>query len=203
MAAVLEPDDASAAVAARSSDAQTGVVVAAASAPFETGLKPIERLTSDTRIAKIIPDSDAVTVLNYSSQFAREFIRSDYNFCASKIAVARGGKTRAIESALRETTEWMRKAIAWVEKHNAREIPLPSDRIELTVTRPLAGLLVRCLTQYDRLFARTLEAVVANKLSGEEREAILSNAARRIRLITRACKPDNDRYRSDGTLRDE
>ncbi|TDN59013.1 DUF1845 domain-containing protein [Paraburkholderia sp. BL10I2N1] len=168
-----------------------------------SGLKPIARLTSDSRIERIIPDSDAVTVLRYSSQFARDFIRSDYNFCASKIAVARGGKMRAIETGLRDASEWLRKATAWVEKHNARSIALPHEVIELKVTRPLAGLLVRCLTQYDRLFVGTLEAVLAEKLKGEERETILLNAAKRIRQIGQICIPDNDAYDFDGTRRDQ
>src|SRR5438067_1118482 len=56
-----------------------------ADSPPLSGLKPIERLTSDTRIARINPESDTTTVLRYSSQFARDYIRSDYNFCAAKI----------------------------------------------------------------------------------------------------------------------
>lgn len=185
----------------------TATDTSAADAPPQgaggSGLKPIERLISDSRIERIIPDSDAVTVLRYSSQFARDFIRRDYNFCASKIAVARGGKMRAIETALRDASEWLRKATAWVEKHNARPITLPHEVIELKVTRPLAGLLVRCLTQYDRLFVGTLEAVLAEKLKGEERETILANAAKRIRLIGQICIPDNDRYDFDGTRSDQ
>jgi hypothetical protein len=211
MAAVLElpPDPDRAALPGDSrpalSIAATNPAEAHAStqAPGGTGLKPIERLTSDTRIDRIIPDSDTVTVLRYSSQFAREFIRSDYNFCASKIAVARGGKVHAIETALRDASEWLRKATAWVEKHNARPMTLPHEVIELKITRPLAGLLVRCLTQYDRLFVSTLEAVLAEKIQGTDRETILANAAKRIRQIGQVCIPNNDQYDFDGTRREK
>nr|WP_057929847.1 hypothetical protein [Burkholderia ambifaria] len=170
--------------------------------PSSTGLKPIQRLTSDSRIDRIIPDSDAVTVLRYSSQFARNFIRGDYNFCASKITVARGGKTHALESALRDTSDWLRKALVWVEKHQARTIAFPAEHIELKVTRPLAGLLVRCLTQYDKLFVATMEAVLAEKITAQDRATILANAEGRIKHISLVCMPDNDRYQVDGTLRD-
>ncbi|PCE30324.1 AcaB family transcriptional regulator [Burkholderia ubonensis] len=167
-----------------------------------TGLKPIQRLTSDSRIDKIIPDSNAVTILHYSSVFARQFIRSDYNFCAAKIAVARAGKVRALEVTLRETADWMRKATAWVEKHNARALTFPNEQIELKVTRPLAGLLVRCLTQYDRLFTATMEAQLAEKITPQDRANILKNAEGRILQVRTACIPDNDRYDADGTVRD-
>ncbi|MBR8191563.1 DUF1845 domain-containing protein [Burkholderia vietnamiensis] len=172
------------------------------SAPTASGLKPIQRLTSDTRIARIIPTSDSKTELRYRSQFARTFIRGDYNFCASKIAVARGGKTRALEIALRDLSEWLRKATAWVEKHNARKIEFPSESIKLEITRPLAGLLVRCLTQYDRLFVSTMEAVLADKITAQDRATILANAEGRIKHITLLCVPDTDQYDFDGSLRD-
>ncbi|MGU7775689.1 DUF1845 domain-containing protein [Burkholderia sp. MR1-5-21] len=171
--------------------------------PSASGLKPIERLTSDTRIARIIPTSDSTTVLRYSSQFARNFIRGDYNFCASKITVARGGKTRALEVALRDVSEWLRKATAWVEQHNARKVGLPHERIELQVTRPLAGLLVRCLTQYDRLFVSTMEAMLAEKITAQDRATILANAEGRIKQISLICTPDNDQYDSDGSRREQ
>ncbi|WP_244146717.1 DUF1845 domain-containing protein [Paraburkholderia sp. BCC1876] len=165
-----------------------------------TGLKPIARLTSDSRIDRIIPESNARTILRYSSQFARDFIRSDYNFCASKMAVARKGKVRALDAALRETSEWLTKAIAWVEKHNARELRMEYEEIELTITRPLAGSLVRCLTQYDRLWVRTLEVQFARKFDTDDaREIALANAEKRIRHIRHVCIPDNDQYAADGT----
>ena len=123
-----------------------------------SGLKPIERLTSDTRYAKIIPDAAQTTSLRYSSLFVRTFIRSDYNFCATKISVARDGKLRALDLAMRETGEWFTKANAWIEQLGARTLPRHFETIELEVKRPLAGQLVRCLTQYERLFARAFSA---------------------------------------------
>jgi len=166
-----------------------------------SGLKPIERLTSDTRIARINPESDTTTVLRYSSQFARDYIRSDYNFCAAKIAVARGGKVRALENALRETAEWLRKTDGWLARHELRAIDMPHEEIELVVTRPLAGLLVRCLTQFDRIFGKSLAAVVMGKITPEARARMLSNAERRLKHIVQVCMPDNDQYEFDGERR--
>jgi hypothetical protein len=210
MAAVLElpsdpdrPVDSDATrpvLALASSDAGTP---APAPAPAASGLKPIERLTSDTRIARIVPESDAITVLLYRSQFARDFIRSDYNFCAAKIAVARGGKVRALETALRETSNWLRKTTEWIARHDARPIELPHETIELTITRPLAGLLVRCLTQFDRIFVGTLEALLAEKITSTDRANILANAEKRIRHIVQVCMPDNDQYDFDGERREQ
>lgn len=217
MAAVLDPSSApeaplSSPDGALSPPVGTGTALGSASMPLQavpplvvetpsgTGLKPIARLTSDSRIEKIIPESNARTVLRYSSQFARDFIRSDYNFCASKMAVARKGKVRALDTALRETSEWLSKAIAWVEKHNARELRMEYEEIELTITRPLAGSLVRCLTQYDRLWVRTLEAQLARKFATDDaREIALANAEKRIRHIRHVCMPDNDQYAADGS----
>jgi hypothetical protein len=173
------------------------------SAPADSGLKPIDRLTSDSRLERINPESDAKTVLRYSSQFARNYIRSDYNFCAAKIAVARGGKVRALETALRETSEWLRKTEKWLLRHQVRPIELPHDRIELTITRPLAGLLVRCLTQYDRVYARATERVLSGKITGDDRAGILNNAERRLKQIVQICMPDNDQYDFDGERREQ
>jgi hypothetical protein len=170
--------------------------------PSGTGLKPIERLTSDTRYAKIIPDSAQVTVLKYSSIFVRTFIRSDYNFCASKISVARDGKLRALDLAIRETSEWYTKAIAWTEQFGARNLPRRYETIELEVKRPLAGQLVRCLTQYERLFARTWSAHSFHLLSEERCTAILANAEKKLKHIVQLCMPDNEEYDLDGTRRD-
>jgi len=179
------------------------IVPAVAPPPTGTGLKPIARLTGDSRIDRIVPESNARTVLRYSSQFARDFIRSDYNFCASKMAVARKGKVRALDMALRETADWLTKAIAWVDKHNARELRMEYEEIELTITRPLAGSLVRCLTQYDRLWVRTLEVQLARKFATEDaRQNALANAEKRIRHIRNVCIPDNDQYAADGSRLD-
>jgi hypothetical protein len=173
------------------------------SKPAASGLKPIERLTSDTRVARIVPESDAVTVLKYSSQFARDFIRSDYNFCAAKIAVARGGKVKALETALRDAAEWLRKTSEWIARHDVRAIELPHESIELVITRPLAGLLVRCLTQFDRVFVGTLEALLAEKINSTDRANILTNAEKRIKHIVQVCMPDNDQYDFDGERREQ
>lgn len=200
MAAVLEqtpePDSRPAPLVTPQADQSTA-------APQGSGLKPIDRLTSDSRIARINPESDATTVLRYSSQFARNYIRSDYNFCAAKIAVARGGKVRALETALRETSEWLRKTEKWLLRHQVRPIELPHDLIELTITRPLAGLLVRCLTQYDRVYARSTERVLTGKITGDDRAGILNNAERRLKQIVQICMPDNDQYDFDGELREQ
>jgi hypothetical protein len=171
--------------------------------PGGTGLKPIERLTSDSRIARIIPQSDSRTILKYSSRFIRDFVRSDYNFCAAKVTVARNGKLLALDAAFRATDEWVTKAIAWIEKRNARTFPRPQEEIELLVTHPLAGRLVRCLSQYDRLSGRSMEAVFAQKLQPEERETLVANAEKRIRHIALVCVPDNDQYDFDGSRREE
>lgn len=167
-----------------------------------TGLKPIERLTSYSRIERIVPNSQASTLLQYSSQFARTFIRSDYNFCAAKVVVARGGKIKALDKAFRDADEWLTKAIAWVENHNARPMPMAHETIELKITHPLAGRLVRCLTQYDRLFLRTIEALLGEHIQTADRENILANAEKRIRHIVQVCIPDNDEFDPDGTRRD-
>ena len=171
--------------------------------PTGTGLKPIARLTSDTRIARIIPQSDTRTILKYSSLFARNFVRSDYNFCAAKVTVARNGKLKALDAAFRATDEWMTKAIAWIEKRNARSFPLASEEIELIITHPLAGRLVRTLTQYDRLASRSMEAVFSQKLQPEERVTLLANAEKRIRHIVHVCVPDDDQYEFDGSRREK
>lgn len=170
--------------------------------PSGTGLKPIERLTSDTRYAKIVPDSAQMTRLNYSSLFVRTFIRSDYNFCATKISVARDGKLRALDQAMRETSEWFTKADAWIEQLGARTLPRPFETIDLEVKRPLTGRLVRCLTQYERLFARAFSARAAQVLSEERCAAMLANAEKKLNRIVQLCIPDNDEYASDGSRRE-
>jgi hypothetical protein len=167
-----------------------------------SGLKPIERLTSDSRIERIHPESDAKTVLRYSSQFARTYIRSDYNFCASKIAVARGGKVKALEKALRDTSNWLSKTDEWLARHDVRPLGMGHELIELTITRPLAGLLVRCLTQYDRIFVRSTERMIERKITDQDRANILANAERRLKHIVQVCMRDNDQYDIDGQRRE-
>ena len=184
---------------------QGGAPDAAASltaVPSGTGLKPIERLTSDTRYAKIIPDSAQVTVLKYSSIFIRSFVRSDYNFCASKISVARGGKLHVLDRAMRETSEWFTNAIVWIDQFGARNLPRRYETIELEVKRPLAGQLVRCLTQYERLYARAWSAKNAHLLSEDRCTATLANAEKKLKHIVQLCMPDNEEYDFDGTRRE-
>lgn len=195
MAAVLEPlpqPDASGA----SNPGST-----AASRASGSGLKPIQRLISDSRIDRIVPESNAATHLQYCSQFARDFIRADYNFCAAKVTVARGGKVRALDKAFRESGEWLGKALTWIEQHPTRSFPLEHEVIELKITHPLAGRLVRCLTQYDRIFVRSMEVLLAGKIQPHERETLLLNAGKRLKHIVQVCIPDNNEYLSDGTRR--
>ncbi|MFX1670874.1 DUF1845 domain-containing protein [Paraburkholderia sp. A2WS-5] len=185
--------------------AQSGVPDAPAALALvasATGLKPIERLTSDTRYAKIIPDAAQTTLLRYSSLFVRAFIRSDYNFCATKISVARDGKLRALDQAMRETGEWFRKANDWIEQLGARTLPRPFETIELEVKRPLAGQLVRCLTQYERLFERAFSARAGQVLSDERCTAMLANAEKKLNRIVQLCIPDNEEYEPDGSRRE-
>ncbi|QGZ67032.1 DUF1845 domain-containing protein [Paraburkholderia acidisoli] len=170
--------------------------------PSGTGLKPIERLTSDTRYAKIIAEAEHLTTLQYCSLFTRTFVRSDYNFCASKISVARGGKLHALDAAMRETSEWFRKAIDWVEQLGARQMPWPSESIGLEVKRPLAGQLVRCLSQYERLFKRAAEANREGRLSPERTAAMLANAEKKLKHIVQVCIPDNEEYDVGGDRHD-
>lgn len=168
-----------------------------------SGLKPIERLTSDARIARIIPQSDATTVFVYRSRFVRDFLRADYNFCASKVTVARAGKVKALDTAFREVGGWLGKTIVWIEKnHYSRPIAMASDRIELIVTHPHAGALLRCLQQYERVFDMSTRALLASKLTPQERENLLANAEKRIKHIVQVCIPDTDRYDFDGTPRE-
>ncbi|OLL27627.1 DUF1845 domain-containing protein [Burkholderia sp. SRS-W-2-2016] len=206
MAAVLElspePDRQPEGDAARPALSVATPASAASPSASGSGLKPIERLTSDSRIDRINPETDSQTVLRYSSQFARNYIRSDYNFCASKIAVARGGKVRALEKALRDTSNWLGKTDEWLARHEARRLEMPHELIELTITRPLAGLLVRCLTQYDRIFVRSTERMIERKITDQDRANILTNAERRLKHIVQVCMPDNDQYDFDGERRE-
>ncbi|MBU9210940.1 AcaB family transcriptional regulator [Burkholderia multivorans] len=203
MAAVLEsaplPDEPSGDAAQGGTPGAPAVLTPV---PSGTGLKPIERLTSDTRYAKIIPDSQQLTVLRYTSLFTRNFVRSDYNFCATKISVARGGKLRALDVTLRETSAWFSKANAWVEEHGARSLPWPSESIELEVKRPLAGQLVRCLSQFERLYRRAQEARNEDMFSADRCNAMLANAEKKLKHIVQVCIPDNDQYDFDGSRRE-
>ena len=57
-------------------DNATAAPEASPYAAIESGLKPLTRLTSDDRIARIVPDTHAQTELAYYSKFAPEFLRA-------------------------------------------------------------------------------------------------------------------------------
>ncbi|WP_320534289.1 DUF1845 domain-containing protein [Robbsia andropogonis] len=168
-----------------------------------SGLPEIQRLSGDSRLARITPHSHVTHTIGYCSRFAREFIRSDYNFCASKLTLARGGKLRAIEASFKSTEEWINKTLDWLSTRTSRTMAMTYDRIELNIPHPLAGRLIRLLNEYDTIFERSASAVFSDMLDGESRNNILRNAERRIGKIHLVCQPDNDRFDFDGTLFEE
>jgi hypothetical protein len=164
------------------------------------GLRPIKRLTSDDRLARINPETLAKTELHYYSAFAREFVRSDYNFCAAKMTLARGGKLLALEAEFRKSEAFFRKAFGWANRLHGRSVHLDPEAVTLEIKHPLSGRLVRLLTIYDQLFLKTMEALVARTVMAHDRKAALDSAEARIRQIPFLCIPDNDRYASEGFL---
>jgi hypothetical protein len=171
-----------------------------ATEPVAGGLRPIKRLTSDDRLARIHPETLAKTELFYYSDFARTFVRSDYNFCAAKMTVARSGKLLALEAEFRTAEEFFRKALAWANRLHGRSTGLEPERVTLEIKHPMSGRLVRLLTIYDQLFGKTMEALVARSVMAHERKAALDAAAARIKQIPILCMPDNDRYAPEGVL---
>jgi hypothetical protein len=165
-----------------------------------TGLRPIQRLTSDDRLARIHPETLAKTELRYYSAFAREFVRSDYNFCASKMTVARGGKLIALEAEFRNAEAFFRKALGWAGRLHGRGVHLDPETVTLEIKHPMSGRLVRLLTIYDQLFLKTMEALVARTVMAHDRKAALDSAEARIKQIPFLCIPDNDRYAPEGVL---
>ena len=165
-----------------------------------SGLRPIKRLTSDDRLARIHPETLAKTELHYYSAFAREFVRSDYNFCAAKMTLARGGKLMALEAEFRNAEAFFRKALAWASRLHGRSIHLDPEAVTLEIKHPMSGRLVRLLTIYDQLFLKTMEALVARTVMAHDRKAALDSAEARIKQIPFRCIPDNDRYAPDGVL---
>src|ERR1700692_3322930 len=97
----------------------------------QSGLKPIQRLTSDDRLARINPTTLARTEFVYYSRYVRDFVRSDYNFAAAKMAVARNGKLRAIENEFRVADVWLTKTITEISKRHLRILPVSGEGIEL------------------------------------------------------------------------
>lgn len=168
-----------------------------------SGLTPIARLSGDTRMARIIPDSHHKHAIRYYSQFAREFIRGDYNFCAAKMTVARGGKVRAIEHAFKAGEEWYRKSVAWLLERSGREYRVIAATIEVDIPTALAGRLVRLLNEYDNVWCLSMGAVMSELLQPEARNSLLINARKRVEMVHQACIPDSAKFDHTGTLLDE
>lgn len=163
-----------------------------------SGLKPIARLVGEDRIKRIVPETAASAQVTYSSVYVRDFLRSAYNFCSSKFSVARSGKTRALDEKFREAELWFEKAIAWHANKSQTPIPIETDTVEVQVTHPLSGRLIRLLNQHDRLFALAIFARVANSISALEFEGTMKVAGSKIASIHQSCIPDNDRFAADG-----
>jgi len=166
-----------------------------------SGLKPISRLSSDERHARIQPQTQALVTIEYGSVFVRDFLVRDFKFCVSKLAVARGGKLLAVEEAFRDAEEGFSKTIFWLDQKPALEIPILPDSLEVEVKHPLAGRLIRLLNLYDIVFSHSLFALGAKGISSSERENVIESSARRITLIHSLCIPDDDQFAVDGSRR--
>ncbi|SAL65250.1 DUF1845 domain-containing protein [Caballeronia humi] len=166
----------------------------------EGGLRRLDRLTNDTRLARINADTLAKTELPYHSGFAREFLRGDFNFAAAKMTVARGGKLIAIESEFRVAEGWFRKAMAWANDLPKRQTPSYPEFVTLEIKHAMSGRLVRLLTIYDQLFLLTMGALIARSLGSEARQGTLEAAQARIKKIAYLCIFDNDRFAPEGIL---
>jgi len=169
-------------------------------AAIESGLKPLTRLTSDDRIARIVPDTHAQTELAYYSKFAREFLRAHYNFCSAKMSVARGGKRAAIENEFRVADEWFKRALAQTNKLPRRNLGIKPESVTLEMKNALSGRLVRLLSIYDVIFLRTLEGLFLGVVSAHQRKSALAAAEARLHQFPFICIPDNDRYAPEGIL---
>lgn len=163
------------------------------------GLRPILRLGSDGRLAKIVPETDSHAVVIYCSTFVRDFVARDFNFCAAKFTVARAGKLRALDTVFREAEDGFAKALGWLERRPSLEIPLVTDQHDIEIKHPLAGRLVRLLNQHDRIFTLSLFAMAADGISAADRSNAIEHASRRISLIHAICMPDNDQFAEDGS----
>nr|WP_147309687.1 hypothetical protein [Cupriavidus taiwanensis] len=170
------------------------------SAASNTGPKPIRRMLSEGRVAKIVPQTDSGTEVSYCTDFVRNFLRSDYNFCTAKISVASKGKILALDDAFRQAQEWMDARLQWIESKPRRHLSLEFHHRQIVVTHSLAGRLIRLLNQHDRLLHRTLGAYIAQSISDAEKDAAVVGAAKHIRAIHHLCIPDNDRFGPDGQL---
>lgn len=167
-----------------------------------SGPKPIQRLLSQDRVSRIIPDTDSGTVLTYCSDFVRDFVRSDWNFCTSKMSVASKEKILALDTRFREANAWMDAKLAWSRSFRRRNVSLRYDRREVVVTHSLAGRLARLLNQHDQLFANVLGAYMASTIDDAQKDDALIGAARHIGAIHRLCIPDNDRFARGGKQHD-
>jgi hypothetical protein len=164
----------------------------------DTGLKPIQRMMSADRLARINPETHAQVELHYSSVFARDFIRSDYNFCAAKMAIARGGKLAALDAEFRVAEQWFKRVNTFFELRHGRTVPAHPEKITLEIKHPLSGRLAKLVTVYDRLFLKTLEGLMAGSISSTERENALNTAESRIKKIAWLCIPDSDQFTAEG-----
>lgn len=166
----------------------------------ESGLRPLSRLTSDSRLARINADTLAQTELPYYSKFAREFLRSDFNFAAAKMTVARGGKLIAIEAEFRIAEAFFKKALDWASKLPGRRTPTQPEMVTLEIKHAMSGRLVRILSMYDQLFLKTMEALMLRSVTSQTRQAALGAAEIRVKQIPYLCIPDNNRFAPEGVL---
>jgi hypothetical protein len=166
----------------------------------ESGLRPLSRLTSDSRLARIHAETLAQTELPYYSKFAREFLRSDFNFAAAKMTVARGGKLIAIEAEFRAAEAFFKKALEWANKLPGRRTPTQPELVTLEIKHAMSGRLVRVLSMYDQLFLKTMEALMFRSVTPQTRQAALDAAEIRVKQIPFLCIPDNNRFAPEGVL---
>ncbi|KND58048.1 hypothetical protein BVER_00313c [Candidatus Burkholderia verschuerenii] len=166
----------------------------------ESGPRPLARLTSDDRLARINPHTLAQTELLYCSRFAREFCRGKFNFAAAKMTVARGGKLIAIESEFRTAEAFFRKALDWANKLRGRSTDIPAEMVTLEIKHAMSGRLVRLLTMYDQLFQKTMEAMLLRTITAQTRQAALEAAEARVKKIAFLCIPDNEQFAPEGVL---
>ncbi|MEW6343112.1 MAG: DUF1845 domain-containing protein [Pseudomonadota bacterium] len=166
----------------------------------QSGLKAINRRQGDSRLAKIVPTADNELTHKYYSRYSRDFVMRDYNFCASKMAVARNNKTVGIDLGFKLAEEWYEKANAWANNLDIAPFPLFPETITLPVPHPNAGRLLRILGEYDRFFVTLAGAALAGTVTAEGHENALKNAQARINYIHYLCRFDADHFEIDGTL---
>lgn len=166
----------------------------------DSGLKPLERLTSDDRISRIVPTADYGTDIEFYSVFVREFLRAHYNFCASKMTLARGGKKIALDLTFRESEKWMSKAIKWSRTLDFQRVAMFPDTISVSVTIPLAGRLINLLIDYDELFVTLTAAAFCGAITSDVRDGTLRNAGSAVDAVQYICMPENDLFDAAGII---